>query len=72
MEISQKLDRVIAVLAVQGKDREKQIDILSAVGCDSAFIGNVVGLTASAVRGVQSRRRDRARVKPSDETTTEE
>ena len=56
-EISSKLDRLVAVLAAQGKPRETQIDILSAAGCDSPFIGTVVGLTAGAVRTIQSRRR---------------
>jgi hypothetical protein len=60
LEISAKLDRVIAVLAAQGKDRERQIDILSAAGCESNFIGTVVGMTGSSVRSVQSRRREKA------------
>jgi hypothetical protein len=57
VEISLKLDRLVAVLAAQGKPREIQIDILSAAGCDSLFIGTVVGLTAGRVRAIQSRRR---------------
>ena len=57
VEISLKLDRVIAVLAAQGKDREQQIDILSAAGCESNFIGTVVGMTGGAVRTFQSRRK---------------
>jgi len=56
-EISKKLDRVVAVLAVQGKERDKQIEILLAAGCDSAFVGTVVGLTGGAVRVFQSRQR---------------
>lgn len=56
-EISTKLDRVIAVLAVQGKEKEKQIDILSSAGCDSNFIGVVVGMTGASVRKFQSRQR---------------
>ncbi len=58
-EITSKLDRVVSVLAAQGKDRDTQIDILSGAGCDSAFIGTVVGLTAGAVRTYQSRKRGR-------------
>jgi hypothetical protein len=58
-EISAKLDNMIAVLAAQGKDRDTQIDILSTAGCDSAFIGSVIGITAGAVRKYQSRRRGR-------------
>lgn len=56
-EISAKLDRVVAVLAAQGKSRDMQIDILTAAGCDSSFIGTVVGMTGGAVRKYQSRRR---------------
>ena len=56
-EISSKLDRLIAVTAAQGKDRDKQIAILSAAGCDSALIGAVVGLQPGAVRTYLSRRR---------------
>lgn len=56
-EISAKLDRVVAVLAAQGKDRATQIDVLSSAGCDSAFIGTLLGITAGAVRKHQSRRK---------------
>src|SRR5450759_763788 len=49
-QISSKLDHITAVLAAQGKERDKQIDILSAGGCDSALIGTIVGITAGAVR----------------------
>ena len=59
-EISVKLDRVVAVLAAQGRDKDKQIDILGAAGCDSGFIGTVVGMTAPSVRKFQSRKRSKA------------
>jgi len=49
-EISKKLDRVVAVLAAQGKSIDKQVQILAAAGNDSAFIGSVVGLTPGRVR----------------------
>src|SRR5688572_6897248 len=58
-DISMQLDRVIAVLAAQGKDRDRQIEILSAAGCDSNFVGTVVGMTAAAVRKYQSRQRSK-------------
>ena len=61
-EISAKLDRVIAVLAAQGKDRGAQIDIMSAAECDSNFIGTVVGMTPGAVRKHQSRSRGRGMI----------
>lgn len=56
-EISAKLDRVVAVLAAQGKEKDKQVDILAAAGCDSNFIGVVVGMTGGAVRMRLSRQR---------------
>lgn len=49
-DISTKLNRVIAVLAAQGKDVKEQILILASAGCDSNFIGAVVGKTGGAVR----------------------
>jgi hypothetical protein len=70
-EISAKLDRVVAVLAAQGKDKDKQVDILTAAGCDSAFIGTVVGITAGAVRMQQSRKRKKASVTREPEAPTE-
>jgi hypothetical protein len=70
-EISTRLGQVVAVLAAQGKDREKQIDILSAAGCDSTLIGTVVGMNASSVRTLQSRRRAKAKTEPLPEPATE-
>lgn len=49
-EVSAKLDLVVAVLAAHGKDIKDQILILATAGCDSHFIGTVVGKTSGAVR----------------------
>jgi hypothetical protein len=49
-EISAKLDRVVAVVAAQGKDVDTQISLLAWAGCDSSFVGALVGMTAGAVR----------------------
>lgn len=70
-EISGKLDRVIAVLAAQGKEKSKQVEILSAAGCDSNLIGVVVGITGGAVRKLQSRQRKKASSGLEDEASTE-
>lgn len=59
-DIAAKLDRVIAVLAAQGKEKDKQVEILSAAGCDSKFIGKVVGMTGASVRKFQSRQRGKS------------
>lgn len=56
-EISAKLDRVIAVLAAQGKDRDTQVAILAAAGCESTFVGRIVGITPGAVRNLPGWRR---------------
>src|SRR5438067_1521870 len=49
-EISAKLDRVVAVLAAQGKDLNGQVSILASAGCDSGFIASVTGKNAGAIR----------------------
>jgi hypothetical protein len=70
--ISKKLDRVVALLAAQGKPVDKQVQILAAAGNDSAFIGSVIGVTAARVRQLdawkQSKRSgDDADVIPADQ-----
>lgn len=49
-DISSKLDRLSAVFATQGKDRDVQVAILASAGCDSVFVGTFVGMSAGAVR----------------------
>jgi hypothetical protein len=49
-DICRKLDRIVAVLAAQGKDKERQVAILVAAGCDSVFIASVLGVTPQRVR----------------------
>ncbi len=49
-EIGSKLDRLVAVMAAQGKDRDTQVAILAAAGCDSRFIGLMLGISPGAVR----------------------
>lgn len=56
-DISAKLDRVIAVLAAQGKDRDSQAEILGAAGCDSTFVSRIVGISPGAVRNLPGWRR---------------
>jgi hypothetical protein len=52
VEISGKLDRLVAILAAQGKARERQVEILAAAGSDSTFIGSVVGLDPRTIRNM--------------------
>lgn len=51
-EISTKLDRVVAVLAAQGKDLNRQVSILASAGCDSSFIASYTGKTPGAIRNL--------------------
>lgn len=50
VEISQKLDRLVAVTAAQGKDADTQIGILRGFGFDWTFIGSFIGLQPEAAR----------------------
>jgi len=55
-EISLKLDRLIGVIVIQGKDIDNQILLLDSLGFDSRQIGELVGLSASGVRVRKSRK----------------
>lgn len=56
-EISGKLDRLIAFTAIQGKDTDTQIDILTKLGFKSPEIGPFIGLHPDAVRQRRSRKK---------------
>jgi hypothetical protein len=49
-DISGKLDRLIAVMATQGRAQDEQIRILRNLGYDWKFIGATTGLKADAAR----------------------
>ncbi len=51
-EISKKLDKIIGVLAIQGKDNITQVKILKSLNYSSEEIGNLIGSTASNVRKI--------------------
>lgn len=53
-EISEKLDKIMGVLAIQGKDEDKQIEILKKLGFKSNLTGALLGLKESAVRNRKS------------------
>jgi hypothetical protein len=53
-ELNKKLDQVIALLAVQGRNPDEQIRMLYEFGYDSTFIGKVLGRDPSAVRHAKS------------------
>ena len=43
-EISQKLDKIMGILAIQGKDENTQIRILKKLGFEAIEIGNILGI----------------------------
>lgn len=54
-EISKKLDMLIGIFAIQGKDTDAQIHILKHRGLDWEEIGSLVGMKPDAVRMRYSR-----------------
>ena len=59
LEISEKLDKLMAILAIQNNnlDIDSKIKILKNVGFDSNEIGPYVGLSGSGVREKKGWRR---------------
>ncbi len=57
-EISQKIDKLIGLVAVHGMADDRKFDVLSDLGHDSDFISKLVGITPGAVRKARSRRRN--------------
>ncbi len=53
-EISEKLDKLIGILAIQGKNKDEQIRILKKFGFPSNLTGILVGMKESAVRNRKS------------------
>ena len=49
-EISEKLDRIISVLAISGKNTDTQIEILYGFKWEWDEIGKLVGMNGSAAR----------------------
>ena len=56
-EISAKLDTVIGLLAMAGKDRDQKIVILSSLGFNARKIGVLVGMSTEAVKKHNQRKR---------------
>lgn len=54
-DISEKLDRLIGIIAIQGKTQEQQIAVLSGLGFSSATVGALVGMKPATVRKRKSR-----------------
>jgi DNA-directed RNA polymerase specialized sigma24 family protein len=55
LEISEKLDRLIGILAVQGKDRDEKISILVSLGFSNAEIGKLIGVPKGTVDSIRAK-----------------
>lgn len=49
-EISKKLDKLTGILAIEGKDEDQQIKILTDLGFTSAEVGSLMGLPSGTIR----------------------
>jgi hypothetical protein len=49
-DINEPLDKLIGIIAIQGKPQNQQIEILDELAFDSKTIGLYVGLSSDAVR----------------------
>jgi len=54
-EISMKLDMIIAVLVISGKEPEKQIKILAGLGFSISQTSAITGLTIDVVKKTRSK-----------------
>jgi len=49
-EINEKMDKLIGILAIQGKNEDEQIRILKMLGFNSKQTGSLLGIEDSAIR----------------------
>jgi len=62
-EIIERLDKIIALLAIQGKEKNDQIKILHSLGFTSKVISEITGIPEGTVGRIRStklkKRRDK-------------
>jgi hypothetical protein len=59
--IERKLDRVIGILAIQGKEKDEQLRILHALEFESGVIAALIGVTPGYARAWKSRQQNKKR-----------
>jgi DNA-directed RNA polymerase specialized sigma24 family protein len=57
LEISKKLDRLIGILAIQGKDRDEKIRILVSLGFSNSEISRLIGVPKGTVDSIRAKGR---------------
>jgi hypothetical protein len=55
-EMNARLEQLVGLIAIQGRDRDAQLEILYKLGFDSSSIGTLVGMQASNVRRWKSKK----------------
>jgi hypothetical protein len=60
-EINDRLDKLVAIILIQGKTQNQQIEILDGLGFDSKATGLYVGLSSDAVRQRKSQMKRKSR-----------
>ena len=53
-EILEKLDKIIGLLAIQGKEKNDQIKVLDSLGFTSKFISALTGIPEGTVGRIRS------------------
>ena len=57
LEISEKLDTLIGILAIQDKDRDEKIRILVSLGFSNAEISKLTGVPKGTVDSIRAKRK---------------
>jgi len=53
-EVIERLDKIIALLAIQGKEKDEQIKILHTLGYTSKMISELTGIPAGTIGRIRS------------------
>lgn len=59
MEISEKLDKLIGIFAIQGKNRDEQIKVLVSLGFTNAEISKLTGMPKGTVDTIRAKSKKR-------------
>lgn len=62
-EINEKLDKILATLVIQGKDKEKQINILVSLGFPNSEISKLTGMPKGTVDTIRAKSKKKTKNK---------
>jgi hypothetical protein len=60
IEIDDKLNTLIAVIAIQGKERDEQIKILASSGLSNSYISSLLGIPKGTVDFIRAKKKKKA------------